>query len=212
MLAGETSWCQKETNPRQLFKEYCDTVIRRYRNHPRVIGWQLGNEVNTDMFHDNITFGFRDPVSYLAFVQSIAANAKTIAPDKLVVAAATTSIIQNFPNTLDFNKQMAALQDHVDAVAVHYYGANAWGLLKPGGVLDFLIGVKKPLWFTEIGTDKTNKHKSYFLKHLAFLDDKLHIEKFFWYQYDAGGSTTGYGLRTPQGVQSSLYHYIKGMK
>lgn len=216
VINGFPQWLKNEQSSFLTeYIKYCQQIIERYKNNPHVIGWQIGNEINTAMFEENTLYGFvNNPSLYIHVLSSIYDYSKRHAPAKLVCAAATTSIIQNFPNTLNYNKELCklGLDNFCDVIAIHYYGNSPWALLKPDGVLDFMRQIRKPILITEVGAKEKNKHVDILKKDIAFLFTRCRIAKIFWYQYDAGGDTASYGLRTPQGVVSDVYDYLKNLK
>jgi len=210
IVNGSPNWLENIPNPRKHFMNYCHKIIDRYKSNDSVIGFEIGNEPNTSMFHENEVYAFvGKPAFYFEVLHEVYLYAKKVAPDKLIVAAATTSIIQDFPKSLNYHKKLSDWheEDFCDVFAIHYYGNNPWGLLKPNGVLDFLQSLKKPIWVTEVGCEDGNKHISYLNKHMGFLVDKVpQIEKVFWYHYDGEDN---YCLRYADGRVSYLYTYLK---
>lgn len=207
IIAGEPSWLEKEPKKRKSFRSHCHNVIDRYKNEPKILGWQIGNEVDASSSHENEDYSFvSKPAFYMEVMYDVASYSKRVAPNKLVVGAATSSIIQNFPDTLKYNQKMKEFGEErlVDVWAIHYCGESPWSLLRPGGVLDFLQSIKKPIWITKMSCDNQQNHIQYFEKHVNFLELKVpNIQKFFIYQYNAITLDTD---------MSSLYTYILGLK
>lgn len=215
VVTGAPKWLKDKKDSRERYIDFFMQIYERYSQYPNVIGFQICNEINTTMFDDNITYDFIDhPEYYVDMVKEIryrlstAKNALSEIPatvDKLLVSAATTSLMQNYPKTLNYNKELLKLgiEGVVDYYAIHLYGTSPWVFFAPGGVLDFINSIKLPIMVTEIGSidAKVKQFKTFIPLIQKYLKS---IHKIYWYQYDGSGSTTSYGMRTKG--ESSLYY------
>lgn len=213
VLNGCPSWNKNKIGSIKLFEEYCYHIIDRYSQHEHVLGYQVLNETNTAMFDDNVEYSFiNNPELYVNALANVYNYSKKINPSKIITNAATTSILQSFPRTLEYNKKLLeyGLEKYIDVYSFHYYGDSLFNLLRPSGVFNFIRSISKPLWITEIGEKKFNNHLQYYKKHINFLKHRLNLEKIFWYQYDGGADTSSYGLIIGSTLQKSkLYNHIK---
>lgn len=215
VIAGAPKWLKDEFNPRQqLIQECLLPFIDRYKNNDKILGWQIGNEINTTMFEDNVVYHYNESsLRYIEVICAVYQKTKKECPDKLVISASTTSIIQNFPGTAEYTKKLLkhGLENYCDVVSIHYYGNNLWALFHPTkGALSILNSIKKPIFFTEIGTSELKEHLKYAMKYIPFFIKRIkNVDKIFWYQYDGGGSTNNYGLRTTEGIISPLLNHLK---
>ena len=185
-------------NPRETFvREFFSRLVARY---DRVSAWQLWNEPNMASNPDNTTLDVQNsPANY---VEMLAFGSNAIsenAPGKLLINAATTSINQNFPETLDYNRGMrdAGAQSFISAWAIHYYGKQYENVVRSGGVADFLNGLGKPIWVTESGAQGVNSQLAYGETTWPFLSDKISgVDRIYIYQFaEATPSASTYGLR-----------------
>ena len=210
VITGCPSWNKISKEPTKKYLNFIKTLAVRYKDDPRVWGFQVHNEPNSSMFEDNAPYEFHDPKKYFEFLKAAYATIKSVKSDYMVTNAATTSIIQGFPNTIKYNNILLDLGvlDYVDAYSFHYYGNDYLNFYRPGGAYRTLKRIKhKFLICTEIGCDEPEKHRAYALQKIAYLSKKLpNIMCFMWYQYDGGGTTTTYGLRPGN---STLYEYLK---
>lgn len=218
VLRGAPSWISNPANlvngnQRQTFAEqWVRTVVNRYKNNPRIIGYQIWNEPNTTLFSENEVMGLvSDPAAYvemLAFSHSII---KSISPGALVLNAATTAINQDYPDTIDYNRAMrdAGALSFVDRWAIHYYGKQFENVVRNGGVGDFLDGLGIGVWVTESGAQGVNSQLAYGEQVWNYLRDQIGaIERIYQYQFaEATPADVSYGMRTldPSFPVSDLY-------
>ena len=203
------SWVSNDKHiARNQFVNFCKSVLSRYGKSTKVYGFQIGNEPNTTMFKDNIKFGFsEDPYYYSLVLRRIYEYKKSIYCDKNIISAATTGILQNYPETLKYFKKMLILnlEDKCDLVGVHFYGNNLFTFFRKNGALDVLKTIKKPIVITEIGTTNSKKQIKYLLKNTNFLEKNLDIDGVFYYHYDGDDE---YGMRKTDNSKSKLYDFL----
>jgi hypothetical protein len=154
-----------------------------------------------------------DPESYVELL-ALAKNAiDEISPRILLVSGATTALNQNFPSSLDYNK---AMRDYgatslVDIWGVHIYGRQKERFLRKGGVIDFINGLRKPVWVTESGAQGINEQLKYGEEVWPFLRQRMpSIERIYIYQFtDTNPPSSTYGLRNLDPVLGLSDLYIK---
>jgi len=68
-----------------------------------------------------------------------------------VIGAATTVILQNFPETLQYNESLAAagIEQYLDIFGLNIYGSGVERFYFV--IEDFLESLTKPIWVTESG-------------------------------------------------------------
>lgn len=218
ILTGTPSWMKNsqnwiDNNPRKTFNElWVKKVVNRYKGQRRISAFQIWNEPNNPGFSENNTLQvLTSPENYVELLALGHSTVKSIAPTKLVINGATTAIAQNFPSTLNYNKDMvsAGALNFTDAYAIHYYGKNVDRFLLPGGVSDFLHGIPKSIWVTESGAQGINKQAEYAERIFPFLKQRVPaISRIYIYQFtEATQAATTYGLKnlTPGLSISDLY-------
>ena len=215
VVTGLPSWMADPSNwsggtARRVFAEqWLKKIVQRYGGYSHIVGWQIWNEPNMESNPNNSIMEFIDnPQNYvelLAFCYSIV---KDLAPGKLVVGAATTSINQNYPETLSYNRGMrdAGAGDFLDVWAVHYYGSQYENVLRSNGVADFLNGLGRTIWVTESGSQGLINQLEYVEKTWPFLRDHIgSIDRIYYYQHtESTPSDVTYGLRNLESI-SDLY-------
>jgi len=218
ILTGAPSWLRDSRtwiggDPRRTFAEmWARTVAKRYGRNRNVEGFQVWNEPNNPDFAENETMEvLNSPTNYVELLAVSQAAIRSVAPRKKVINAATTAIAQNYPATLNYNKEMvnAGLLSFTDAFAIHYYGKNYDRMAIPGGVGDFLKGISKPVWVTESGAQGVNKQREYAQRIFPFLKSSIPaLRRIYIYQFtESTPADTTYGLRnlTPGRSVSDLY-------
>lgn len=221
VVTGAPSWMSDASNwtggdPRRTFvEEWFGPVVARYGGNGRVIGFQVWNEPNQNNRENQALGVVGDPGAYVSLLSAAAARVRSQAPSKLVVSAATTAINQNFPGSLDYNRAMrdAGAQDHADIWAIHYYGKQYENLIRPGGVRDFLNGLRLPIWVTESGAQGVNNQLAYGEEVWPYLVEKVPgVQRIYQYQFtEATSPEVTYGLRNlsaDSGV-SDLYVWLR---
>jgi hypothetical protein len=214
-MNGRSAWVAG--NPRTTFvKRWVEPVVARYSSNPRVIGYQIWNEPNMPGRFDNSLLQLdTDPANYVELLAQAHAAIKQIAPNTLVVNAATTAINQNFPETLNYNRALRdnGILNFIDVFAFHYYGRQYENVVRNGGVRDFLISMGSRLWATESGAQGATKQLEYVEQTWPFLSERIpSIERFYYYQmYEGGDPTTSYGLKNGSSNQpvSDLYVWLR---
>jgi hypothetical protein len=224
VVTGIPSWMTDSRNwiggnPRATYVEkWIKPIVTRYGRNAQIAGFQFWNEPNDSNNPHNTTMQFTaSPANFVEFT-ALASNAsKEIAPRKLVVSAATTSIIQNFPQTLRYNQSLvqAGILSFIDIYGVHVYGTSYENLALPNSAGDFLRTMGKPVWVTESGAQGVLKQKEYAQRMFPYLLGKYPaIKRIYIYQFTEGTpARSSYGLRTPdrRNPVSDLYVYLRSL-
>lgn len=222
VLTGVPSWMSDPRNwvggdPRRTFVEqWVRPVAERYGKKRRISAFQIWNEPNMEANPNNVILDLADnPELYVKMLADAAAEIRKVSPRKLIVSAATTAVNQNYPDTINYNEDLlaAGLEDHVDVVAMHYYGTHLENVYRPGGILDLLEGVSKPIWITESGEQGVNDQLDYAQRIWPFIFSlSPSITRLYQYQFTEGSpSDSTWGLRnlTPGQNVSDLYSYLR---
>src|SRR5690606_6259339 len=150
-------------------------------------GFQIWNEPNMAANPENTTLDVvQNPANYVEMLARAHNVVENLAPGKLVLNAATTSINQNFPHSLDYNKGMreAGAQSFLDVWAIHYYGEQFERVIQPDGVREFLRGIGGRVWVTESGRQGVTAQLAYGETAWPFLLEKIpNIERIYIYQF-----------------------------
>jgi hypothetical protein len=212
VMTGAPSWIVDESDKIRYFVRFCKLVMREFANDDRVIGFQIGNEPEHTGFNENVQYGFSNPENYMKALVEVSKISREINPDKIIISAATTSIVQNWRDTLEYNEKLLKMniEKYIDVYAIHYYGDRDFiNLVRPNGALRFLKKIKRPIWVTEIGEHKFNEHTEYAKRVIPYLLKKVpNIQLFCWYQYDGSGTTESFGLKNANNALSRLYAYL----
>ena len=201
-----TTWIERWLKP----------TVTRYRNAPGIIGFEVWNEPDLTVVPSDIVLGLEDADTYFAMLQAGSDAIRSIAPGKLVLNAATQSIQQNFPTTLNYNRRLRDLgaENLVDVWNVHYYGRQFENIITGNGVADFLNSIPRPIWITESGEDGPDQQLAYVETAWPFLRDEIpSIDRIYYYQF--GETVTplelNFGLRTPDPnfPVSDLYVHLR---
>lgn len=221
VLAHTPDWITNSANwingnPRTTFIEkFLKPTVARYANSPGIEAWEVWNEPDLTVVPSDIVLGLEDPNNYMEMLAAATNAIRSLDSNALILNAATSSIQQNFPKALDFNKAMkaAGVENLVDVYNVHYYGSRFESVVTNNGVQDFLNSITKPLWLTESGETGPNEQLAYVETAWPFLKEKVPgIDRFYYYEY---GSTqpleSNYGLRTtdPAFPVSDLYIWLR---
>jgi len=156
-----------------------------------------------------------EPANYFDLLVKGYQAGKSIAGNKLIIMAATTSIQRNFPNVLRYNQALRDLgaDGFTDIWNVHYYATSYESVVTNNGIGDFLNGISKPIWVTESGEQGPNKQLSYVETAWPFLQSKINgIQRFYYYQFgETGPIDNNFGLRTtdPSFPVSDLYLFFR---
>lgn len=213
-MTNPSNW--QNGDPKATFvNKWLVPLVQRYKNNPRVVGWEIWNEPNASVLDQDRVMGFdSNPSNYVALLAQARSAIKSIDPSKLVVMAATTSLNQNYPNTLNYNKEMlnlgvAAL---TDVYNIHYYGTNYDKVIVRDGIADTVNGAGKPVWVTESGEQGVSKQLAYAETTWPFLAEKIPaIQRIYQYQYgETQPPESTYGLRNTSTTApvSDLYNYL----
>lgn len=225
IINGLPSWMSDSSNwingnQRETFIQlWLEPVIQRYANNSQIIGWEIWNEPNDNNNPQNITLEINEssnngPQNYVALLSSAYKTSKSITPSKLVVSAATTSINQNYPNSLDYGKSMqqAGAESFCDIWGIHYYGKEYDHIFLPGGIKSFLNSLTLPIWLTESGAKGVNNQLQYVDETWEILEDEISkLDRIYYYQFtEATPPDSTYGLRNlgPGQEYSDLYNYL----
>lgn len=221
VVTGIPSWMYSNfywstDNPRATFVDlWLRKLLARYGSHPAIVGWQIWNEPNMDANFHNRLMGFKDPANYIELLALASDACRERSPGKLVLNAATTSVNQNYPGSLDYNRALRDLgaRDLIDRWAIHFYGRQFENVLRSDGVADFLNGLGKPTWVTEIGVQGVDEQLAQAEEAQPFLSDEIDgIERFYQYQLteDSPPDQT-FGLRNLNATRgvSDLYIYLR---
>lgn len=221
VLTGTPEWMSDSANwtdgdPRKTFiQEWLRPIVRRYRGNTKIIGFQVWNEPNQDN-QSNRNLGLvSSPTLYVDMLRQASEVIQQLAPTKLVVTAATTAINQNFPLSINYNREMrdAGIEQYADIWAIHYYGKQYENLVRPGGVQDFVSGLALPVWVTESGAKGVNKQLAYGEEVWHYLVEKMpSIQRIYVYQYtEATPPEETYGLRnlSTDAPVSDLYVWLR---
>lgn len=220
ILTGVPSWMEdpanwQDGNPRKTFAEFwVRKVAGRYRKRRKISGFQIWNEPNSGD-SANATLDMQDgPENYVELIALSHNIVKEIAPAKLVVSAATTSINQDYPETLLYNIALkdAGMEQFLDIWGVHYYGENLERFIL-GGVSGFLNTIERRIWVTESGEQGVLNQLAYAESVWPFLLENVPaITRIYWYQFteDTPAEST-YGLRnlTSGNLVSDLYIHLR---
>lgn len=220
VVAGLPSWMSDsanwiEGNPRTTFVErWVRPVTTRYANNSRVIAWQIWNEPNRDVDRDNAVLDvLNSPANYVEMLARAYSVAKDIAPSKLVINAATTSLIQNFPDTLNYNQELkdSGIESFTDVYAIHYYGEQFEKFIPRGR--DFLQSLSKAIWITESGKQGFNRQLAYVETVWPYLREQIPaIDRIYYYQFASEtGADSAFGLlnTSAETPVSDLYLFLR---
>ena len=217
ILAYAPGWLANRADWKDVFiNRYVVPVLDRYGNDGRIGGFEIWNEPDGFCNGNVAPRGVLDcsPEDYVDLVARVEPEirARTGAP---VVAAATTSINQSFPDKFNFNKAMvgAGLLNFVDVYNFHWYGSQLEKLTF-GGIADFLNGTGKPVWCTESGQRGSTSQLGHASEVFPALDDDIkRLERIYVFTYfDGLGPDNTYGLVAQNGVESDLYQYLRDHK
>jgi len=214
-MANSSEW--ENGNPRLTFaNRWARVVARRYAGNPKISGYQIWNEPNNAAFPSNEMLSvLQDPLNFVELTSFASQAIRDEDLTKLIVSGATTSIAQNYPSALNYNKILvdAGILTLVDIYAIHYYGTNFERLV--GDVDDFLKTISLPIWVTESGKTGVNNQLEYAERTLPFLRERVGgIDRIFWYRFAEDlPATESFGLRTPDPdfPVSDLYIYLANL-
>lgn len=213
-FTNPASW--SDPNPRKAWiQQWLEPTVARYGNHPRVVGFEIFNEPDLLILPQDEVLGLQNPDNYFEMLSESYRTSRRLAPSKLIMMTATTSIQQNFPNTLNYNKRLRDLgaDAFTDVWNIHYYSSSFETIVTSNGVGDFLNGIPKPIWVTESGKTGSNEQLPYVETTWPFLKKEIPaIERFYYFQYgETGPAENNFGLRTtdPEFPVSDLYIHLR---
>lgn len=186
-------------------------IVRRYKGKKQILGYEVWNEPDASVSFSDAIMCLESPENYINLLQKASSVVTKEDPNKLLIMAATFSIQQHYPRSLEYNKKLKALgaQNYTDVWNIHLYGENFVDLFKTKGVLSFLETITIPIWITEMGCRGQKKQKEYFEQTYSFLHKYIKPEKVFYYIFtDVGFSNETYGLITSGGDVSPLYKFL----
>ena len=192
---------QTTANPRQAWvDQFLKPTISRYASNGRIIGWEIFNEPNILTVASDSVLGLTEPSNYVELMQFATDAIKSITPGKLAVMAATSSIQQDWPASINYNKALfdGGISNYTDVWNVHYYGKQFEKVVVNNGVADFLNSTGKEIWITESGQQGPNDQLAYVETVWPFLTDKIPgIKRIYYYEYSSTAPIReSYGLRS----------------
>lgn len=214
-LGDPSTWISG--NPRRNFTEgFLRAFLRRFGSDPRIEGFQIWNEPNDPNRDDNIVLGLVDqPSNYVELLALGYQEVKQRAPGKLVLSGPTTAINQNYPGTLNYNRDMRELgaEEFCDVWSIHFYGRQYENVRRSGGVASFLNGLERPVWITESGEQGFNNQLAYGEEVWPFLADNIQtLQRIYIYQFaESRDPDITYGLKNPSAEfpVSDLYVWLR---
>lgn len=205
VLAHTPNWMNNsqnwvDGNPRKTFVErWVRPVIERYRNNGAIVGWEIWNEPDLTVVASDAVLGLEQAENYAELIGLASAVSRQLSPNKKVVLGATSSIQQNFPQILDYNKKLRNLgvANLVDVWGVHFYGKQYEKVVQGKGVADFLNSLDKPIWVTESGEQGPNNQRDYVERTWPFLSEEIpRIDRFYYFIFASTAPVEqNYGLR-----------------
>jgi hypothetical protein len=219
VLANLPSWMSNSSNWLRgdpvltFYRRWVKPNVRRYRRKRKIEGFQIFNEPNSSDFFENQILGTDvSPEKYRELLKKSYRFIKRRSQKK-VVGAATTSLLQNFPETLEYNQTLIDLgiEDSLDVFAIHIYGSSVERYFL--GIDTFLKGLTKPIWVTESGRQGVDEQLNYVERVWPFLSDEVpSIERFYYYRFaEVGDNQSTFGLKNTSidSSLSDLYQYLK---
>jgi len=198
-----------------LVERWVRPTVARSAGRRGIVGWEIWNEPDQALLPQDVALELNQVENYVELLKKAVPVVRTLDPTRLVVGAATRSIQQNYPRTLEYNKRMKELgvEELVDIWNIHYYGEQYENVVRNGGVADFLNDISKPNWVTEIGETNPDKQLAYAERTIPFLTEKVdNLERFYWYQFTSTEPLdSNYGLRNPSRTKpiSDLYRKLR---
>lgn len=221
VVTGLPSWMENSANwlggnPRNTFvRRWLTKVAKRYARKSKLRAIQVWNEPNDTANPHNVILGVSDSASnYLALLKQARPIIRKYG-NKKILNAATTSIAQNYPSSLNYNKalQAAEVEKYVDYFAIHYYGSSYERLFFSGGIVEFLKSLRKPIWITESGKQGVLEQLEYAERTWPLLKELVpSIQRIFIYQFtDSLAADDTWGLKTldPNFPISDLYLWLR---
>ena len=197
------------------FNEWFRPVIDRYKTSNKIVGYEIWNEPDSLSLPSDSLLGLNQPENYMKLLRKCSAYITHVDHSKKIVLTATLSIQQNYPKHLDYNKKLVAggAQDLVDVYNIHYYGDNHIDLLKTDGVVDFLNGLRLPIWVTETGANSRKQLEQFEITYNFFSKYlKNRVELFFHYIFTDDDTLSAYSMLDINGNNSDLYNFLCQLK
>ncbi|MCB0345445.1 MAG: cellulase family glycosylhydrolase [Bdellovibrionales bacterium] len=210
-MADSANWI--DGNPRTTWVErWLRPTVARYAGRSSIVGWEVWNEPDLTVVPSDFVLGLEEPGNYVELLSAANTTIRSLDPTKLIVIAATESINQDFPNNLNYNKdlQMLGADALVDIWNIHYYGEQYERVVVGGGIADFLGGLSKAVWVTESGEPSAVGQLPYVETAWPFLREKIpNITRIYYYRYANSAGDLPYGLRQGGETVSDLYIHLR---
>ena len=214
ILAYAPAWLANRPDWKNVFVgRYVIPVLDRYGRDPRIAGWEIWNEPDAFCNGRVAPAGVLDcsAADYVDLVSRVAPEIRARSGAR-VVAAATTSLNQSFPENFEFNQRMVdgGLLPFIDVYNIHWYSRQLEKLTF-GGIADFLNRTRKPVWDTESGETGSNEQLSFAEDVFPALEDEIdRLERIYVYTYfDGLGPAGTFGLVAADGTESDLYRFLR---
>lgn len=222
VLANMPGWMADRKNwiggdpVRTYYRRWIKPVVRRFRRKRKIEGFQIFNEPDSSSFLASQVLG--TDVSPQRYIDLLKRAHRFISrrTKKKVIGAATTSIFQNFPETLEYNQSLRDLgiQRYLDVYAIHIYGTSMERYYL--GIDAFLHSLSTALWVTESGKQGADEQLNYVERVWPFMAEEVPaIERFYYYRYaEDGGSSSTFGLKNTSSTMplSDLYIHVRGRR
>ena len=213
-ITNSANWI--DGNPRKTWvNRWFKPLVKRYAGNSKIVGWEVWNEPDLTVVDSDAALGLETVENYYEMLSMASEVVRNYDPGKKVVMAATSSINQKYPNTLNYNKRLVSLgaEDLVDVWNIHYYGKNYDTVVVSGGIADLLNGLTVPVWVTESGREGVVAQLEYGQRTWPYLQEEIgNLERLYIYEYSSTepvGDT--FGLRTNDSANpvSDLYIYLR---
>lgn len=172
--------------------------VARYATDPKLVGWELENEPEN--------FLGWTAQQYVDWVKGVAPDVRSVmGAGKKLVAGATRPMVQDYPNNLNFNKDMiaAGLLDEVDVFNMHVYTKQYEKVPSVEDVYADARAAGKEVWVTEVGENDLAEQLDYFLQ-VVEVYRRLGIDPERWILYAWNDDALGYSLKAPDGTPGPL--------
>jgi hypothetical protein len=214
-MLDSSNW-STAANPRATWAEsWVRPTVTRYKDSPRITGYEIFNEPDLLVLPGDAALSLETPENYYELVTFASPIIRSVDPARLVIMAATEAINQNFPENLNYNKQLKELgiEALIDIWNVHYYSENFERVVTSGNIGDFLNGLSKIVWITESGENGINEQLQYVETAWPFLREKIPgIDRIYYYDYGSPDPVdVTFSLKTfdPTAPVSNLYVHLR---
>lgn len=214
VVAHTPNWFLSSPNntTRRWFKDWFVKVVDRYKNNPKIIGYEVWNEPDEIVLPSDGVLRLNEPNIYFHLLEMCSIYSKSIDNKKLILNAATFAITQRYPKALEYNKTLKQLgaESLVDKWNIHFYGKQYVDVFKTDGILEFLQSLKVPIWISETGCRNQNNQLLYFQNTYSLLEEHVkNIEYYFWYILtDSDPASSAFGLLAANKSVSPLLTYF----